>query len=53
MKKMICVKIDPDLLVELDKVVAGKPYYIKRNTAIENAIKGYVNASRGLPFTID
>ena len=53
MKKMICVKIEPSLLEQLDKVVEGKPYYIKRNTAIENAIRGYVNANRGLPFEID
>ena len=50
MKKMICVKIEPELLEELDRVVAQKPYWIKRNTAIEHAIRGYVNACRGLPF---
>ena len=50
MKKMICVKIEPELLDQLDRVVANKPYWIKRNTAIEHAIKGYVNLSRGLPF---
>lgn len=50
MKKMLCVKIDPELLEELDKLVASKPYWIKRNTAIENAIRRYVNLSRGLPF---
>lgn len=50
MKKMICVKIEPELLEELEKVVASKPYRIKRNTAIEHAIRGYVNACRGLPF---
>ena len=49
MKKMICVKIDPNLLDELDAVVAKK-HWIKRNKAIENAIRGYVNLSRGLPF---
>ena len=53
MKKMICVKIEPELLEELDKVVATKAFYIKRNTSIEHAIRGYVNASRGLPFRID
>lgn len=50
MKKMICVKLEPELLEELDRVVANKPYWIKRNTAIEHAIKGYVNQSRGLSF---
>lgn len=32
--KQICVKIDENLLEELDKVVMGKPYWVKRNTAI-------------------
>ena len=45
---MICVKIDPGLLQELDKVVYDKPYFIKRNKAIENAIRNYVNQSRNL-----
>lgn len=50
MKKTICVKIDPNLLEELDDVVAKKPSWIKRNTAIEHAIRSYVNAFRLLPF---
>lgn len=48
--KQICVKIEESLLEELDKVVMEKPYYIKRNRAIRNAIRNYVNASREFPF---
>lgn len=48
--KQICVKIDEGLLEELDKVVAGKPYWVKRNTAINHAVRNYVNANRGLPM---
>lgn len=48
--KQICVKIEESLLNELDNAVAEKPYWIKRNTAIRNAIRNYINASRGLPF---
>lgn len=50
MKKMICVTIEPELLEELDKCIYDKPYFIKRNRAIENAIRNYINASRQLQF---
>lgn len=50
MLKMICVKIEPELLKELDKCLFEKPYHIKRNRAINNAIRKYINASRELPF---
>lgn len=50
MLKMICVKIEPELLEELDKCLYEKPYFIKRNRAINNAIRNYINASRELPF---
>lgn len=46
--KQICVKIDEGLLEELDKVVAGKPYWVKRNTAINHAVRNYINQSRSL-----
>lgn len=46
--KQICVKLEDSLLKELDEVVARKPYYVKRNTAIRNAIRNYVNDSRNL-----
>lgn len=46
--KQICVKIDENLLEELDKVVMGKPYWVKRNTAINHAIRNYINQSRNL-----
>lgn len=53
MLKTICVKIEPKLLEELDQCIYEKPYYIKRNRAIRNAIRAYVNASRGLPFKVE
>lgn len=46
--KQICLKIDERLLEELDKVVDSKPCWIKRNTAINHAVRNYINQSRNL-----
>lgn len=40
--KQICVKIDEELLAQLDNVVSRLPYYVKRNKAINRAIRDYV-----------